>query len=269
VDYIALLNLIMSHGQIIKTRNAETKEVMHVTLEIENNLYSFPGIRDLSFILNYWRREWAWYMSGNRDGAYIGEYAKLWARIKNEDGSLNSNYGHLVFYNRTPHLGKITADIQTLPPFEWAAQALEADINSRQGMVTYNTGAFNWVGNKDYICSQHQAFYIRRGQLDCYIALRSSDAIFGLTYNMPWWSFVHQQLFKRLKRTYPSLRLGELKVTIYSAHIYKEHYALVERMLAAEYKTHHALLMKEVPLGFSAEYYFDTIDEYLQIIDNY
>lgn len=251
--YTQLLHEILRYG----SKNRDTIELMHVPLRVPSScLYQFEKVRPLSKTAEYMMAEFAWYLSGDRDHTEIAKHAELWRKIKNEDGTLNSNYGHLVFYNRSihPSLGDIC-----LSPFEWAARCLEKDVDSRQGMVTYNTGGFNYPGNKDYICSQHQAFYIRNGKLLCYIALRSSDAIYGLTYNMPWWQFVYQQMFLRLRKTYPSLELTDIKVTIYSAHIYTKHINLVEDMLAEDYKEYNFLLEQPIPLGQDHDWYKENL----------
>ena len=254
MNYIDLLWEIMQEGKQIK----DTKELMHVNLIVPKGcLYSFPEVRPLHQTGKYMEEEVAWYMSGNRDHTEIAKHAELWRKIKNADGTLNSNYGNLVFYNRTQHpsLGDVC-----LPPFEWAARSLESNVDSRQGVVTYNNGGFNYVGNLDYICSQHQAFYIRNNTLLCYIALRSSDAIFGLTYNMPWWQLVYQQMFLRLQKTYPELKSASIQVTIYSAHIYERHFELVRRMLRSDnIETYEFFLGKELPLGQSYEWYKENL----------
>jgi hypothetical protein len=158
MDYLTLLKTIMDEGKTINPRGEEVKELMHVQLEVDENIFAFSGVRELDFILNYWRREWAWYMTGDRLGTQVEPYAKLWTRIKNEDKTLNSNYGHLVFYNTTPHPSLSPQIKAIMTPFQWAHHSLKNDMNSRQAMITYNTGGFNFEGNKDYICTQHQAF---------------------------------------------------------------------------------------------------------------
>lgn len=267
MNYIGLMQRIMFFGETISPRKQEIKELMYQDLEVENSIFEFKGVRELSDILKYWKAEFAWYMSGDREASKIEPYAKLWGKIKNFDGTLNSNYGFLVFYNKTDHPSekdyKISMGVMT--PFSWAARNLEVDEHSRQAVITYNTGGFNFVGNKDYICTQHQAFFIRNKKLHCYIALRSSDAIFGLTYNMPWWQVVTQQLLLRLQLTYPWLELGEMRVKIYSAHIYKQHYELVNKMLTAPIIGYNMRVLKLIPLGQSFEWYYENFEKLIEI----
>ena len=249
MNYVELLREILENGK----KNRDTLELMHVPLLVnEDCIYDFPEVRPLSQTSQYMMAEIPWFMSGDRDQKEISKYAKLWSKIKNVDGTVNSNYGHLVFYNVVVHpsLGSVA-----LPPFEWAAKCLEEDWNSRQGVVTYNTGAYNYPGNLDYICSQHQAFYIRNESLLCFVALRSSDSIWGLPYNMVWWQLIYQQMYIRLKKKYPWLRKSGIKVTIYSSHIYEKHFELVRKMLNTFEKVHTFKLEEEIPLGHNHEWY--------------
>lgn len=272
MNYPELLVKILAKGNKISPRGQEIKELNHVQLEVTNNIFTFQGVRDLNFILNYYWCELAWYMSGDRRAEYIALCAKLWEKIKNPDGTLNSNYGYLIFYHRTHHPSVVgpqalypSVKVETMTPFDWAVHSLKNDKDSRQAVITYNNGGYNFEGNKDYICTQHQAFYIRQEKLNCYVALRSSDAIFGLTYNMPWWSIVQQQLRLALLPTYPNLQLGDIIVTIYSAHIYQQHYELVEKMLKTQIDRYHLELTSLIPLGKTLDWYVSNIEHFLTI----
>lgn len=262
MNYPDLLKALIRSEAIVSPHGEKTKELMNVSLTVtpHENLFVFGEARSMEKILGYWFKEMAWYMSGDRDTKFIEQYAKLWGQIKNADGTANSNYGFLVFYNQTPHpsLRQVT-----LPPFEWAKRALLAEQDTRQAVITYNTGAFNFVGNKDYICSQHQAFFIRDNKLRCFIALRSSDAIWGLPYNMLWWSFVQQQLWHALVDKYPVLKIGDIEVQIYSAHLYERHFKLADKMMEIlnwPPRSFGMELKEAVPLHKSLEWYLENLE---------
>jgi len=253
MNYPELLEKIIKHGIVVRPRGEEVRELMHQQLEVDDRcIYHFAHSRELLKIKKYWSKEMAWYLSGDRGHEYISKHANMWRHIKNEDNTSNSNYGYLIFYHKTKHP---SLDIETLTPFAWAARSLEQDKDSRQAVVTYNTGGYNYIGNKDYICTQHQAFYIRENVLYCYIALRSSDAIYGLAYNMPWWQFVYQMMLARLRGLYPALMPTSIIVTIYSAHIYQKHYELVNKMLQSKIKAYKMELKKIPVLGKPPLYY--------------
>lgn len=271
MNYHQLLNIINNNGKKVLAcsstsninRMQETREILSVNLDITGtNIYAYPGIRPIERIMKYLRAEWAWYFSGDRRSELISKHAKLWSEIENTDGTLNSNYGHLVFYNRTPH-PSLSNDIYT--PFDWAVARLSEDKNTRQAVVTYNTGGFNYTNNKDYICTQFQHFLIRGNELICFIPLRSSDAIFGLTYNIPWWSAVQQLLRISLLNEYPNLKLGAIEVNIHSSHMYEKHYDIINNMLSIEPEEYYIEILDAIPLGKGYDWYNKNIDKFYKL----
>lgn len=267
MKYFQLLNEIYKLGKVVdpneNSNNPNRKEAIHelinVQLEIEkNNIFCVDEIRPLTAVREYLMGEMAWYFSGDRTTSYIAKYSKFWNKISNEDGTSNSNYGNLIFYKKSSHPLHST-------PFEWAREALENDKHSRQGLVLYNSRDFNYRGNKDYICSQYQHFLIRGNKLICIIGLRSSDAIYGLTYNIPWWSIVHQTMLLSLREHYPELEEGKIYVNISSAHIYESKIGLVGDMLNHPKKEYRLELNKIIPLGKGFNWYEEQIKNYIDI----
>ena len=265
-DYYTLLLKILNEGQVVKPHGEEIKELMHVQFAIQPNcnIYSWPEVRSVDHLLAYAYKEMAWYLSGDRTSDYIKGEAKLWSKITNLDGTLNSNYGYLVFYHRTLHP---SLKGTTYTPYEWAFNSLVNDKDTRQAVMTYNNGGYNFDNNHDYICTQHQAFFIRDNFLKCFIALRSSDSIWGLPYNMIWWSFVQQELYLDLLPVYPDLKLGNIEVDIYSSHIYSRHYDLVKKMLSNRHERHFLELQKIMPIGKQLEWYLRKEQSYFKVKD--
>ena len=175
--------------------------------------------------------------------------------------SVNSQYGNLVFYRK---------NFYDFTSFEWAVEKLREDKSTRKALVLYNDKDFFFSSNRDLICNQYQNFLIRDNELKCFVHLRSSDAIFGLTFNIPWWSLVHQQLYLTLLKDYPDLRLGSILASIDSSHIYENKFELVENMLDSPIKEDRFLRLKKIiPLGKSFEFYKNEVfteerDEYFE-----
>jgi hypothetical protein len=63
--------------------------------------------------------------------------------------------------------------------------------------------------------------------------MRSNDLIFGFGNDIPFFSFIHQLLFWRLKQFYPDLRMGALDYFCSSLHVYEKHFTLVDEAIAA------------------------------------
>ena len=253
--YFDLLKKVYEWGHEVKTRGLLTRELCgeilvlpdYNAISVENDIRSWKSIKA------YLYPELSWYMSGRLSTDDILPYSKFWAGIQNADGTANSQYGHLVFYRR---------NIKGTTGFDWAARQLEQDESSRKALILYNDVDFMFEENKDLICNQSQVFHIRDGALNCHVYLRSSDMIYGLTFNMPWWSFVHQQMLLRLRRTYPNLRLGFIQAYLASVHIYENKFELVKKMLyeGVKYQKYHLLnLSQEVELGREFYRYMETI----------
>lgn len=237
-----------------------TLELIDQKLNIDKyNFTATQFARPLEKILDYFRGEFAWYACGCRDVKLISEYSPFWKKIQNPDGTANSNYGDLVFYRK--------ANQHRSTSYEWAKQAILMDRDTRESIIIYPDREFFFTGNKDFTCSQYQHFMIRDNKLICIVGLRSSDAIYGLTYNMPWWSIVHQYLYNDIKWLYPELELGAITVNISSAHIYQEHFELVGNMLQEKKNYFWVRLIKNFPLGMGFDYYKNHMDDFIQIME--
>jgi len=248
MKYFELLKEIYETGETVGPRGLETRELRNVVLDVDTyNAVSVPVCRDWQDVRKYLYAELAWYMSGDRKLDKIRPFSKFWDKIANPDGTINSNYGDLVFYRKNS-LG--------MTSFNWALISLLSDQDTRQAIILYNDRELFYKGNKDLICNQYQQFFIRNNVLDCTVTLRSSDAIYGLTFNIPWWSFVHQRMYLMLKKSeYPELQLGKITAFIGSSHIYQNKYELVKEMLNGEKEYRWLSLIVAPPIGESFEFY--------------
>ena len=253
MDFYGLLKEICSKGKDVRPRGFLTKELLGEKLIISDyNLFSTPTHRSFESVSKYLWAETAWYMSGDRKPDKIVKNARMWNDIKNPDGTINSNYGHRVFYRKNTY---------GITGFEFAKSCLIADEESRNAIVPYNEPDLCWLGNKDFICTQHQRFLIRGGELICFVSLRSSDAIFGLYFNSPWWSLVHQQMFLSLLSTYPELKLGRIEVFIESSHVYERHFELVNKILSSSQEKYFIRWKELIPLNKEFEWYRDNLHD--------
>lgn len=246
--YFDLLAKVYNKGSFVKSRGLMTKELIGETLTVDNyNAVSVEPCRSWEDVSRYLYAEWAWYLTGDRTLDVIRPYSKFWDKIANSDGTINSNYGDLVFYRKN----------RAWTSYEWAYYHLCLDKETRKAIILYNDRKFFFKENKDLICNQYQQFFIRDNTLHSIMALRSSDMIFGLTFNIPWWSLVQQQLFLRLrKHYYPELKLGPIQALLGSVHIYENKLSLVEDMLFSTKKEYRFLELKtDFPLFQDFEYY--------------
>ena len=261
MNYLELMNEIYTNGKKLNVRGNRTKELIDCTLEINNiNLICHTLFRDSYRVKRYLMGELAWYLSGNLKSAFIEKYSSFWKSLINDDKTLNSNYGHHVFYKQ------INKKHNT--PFTWCIKQLTKDAFSRQAVVLYNENKYFTDDNKDFICTQLQHFLIRDDKLISLVYVRSSDLILGLTYDIPWWSLVQQQLWLTLKLNYPKLKLGSLIVHGGSFHLYENKFEMVKNML--KYPSHFCqytlTLKKIIPLYHRADWYQNNLERFIEII---
>ena len=227
--YIEMLGKVLSYGSICEPRGKEIKELLGV---------SFTGKCDKNQLLNFDYRnisdantaeggyllaEIFWYMSGNKYVNFIGEYGSIWKNITNFDGSVNSNYGRSVFYKNA---GKTK-----MSRYKRMIKAIKDDPDTRQAIISYTNNKIYDSDTKDFTCTQLQHFFVRNRVLHSIVYIRSSDMIYGLGYDIPWWSIVQQIAFLELKNEGIVDEIGNLTVNIGSAHIYKNHYELGNKLI--------------------------------------
>lgn len=257
MNYYQLLKKVYLDGAVVEARGLKTKELCGVQLEVDKyNFFSTPVHRPFEQVMEYLLAEWCWYLSGERHVRNILPYSKFWEKIQNHDKTANSNYGDLVFYRKNLH---------GYTSFEWAKDALLEDRNTRKAIVLYADREFFWPGINDQLCNQYQHFLIRDNKLICFVGLRSSDAILGLQYNIPWWSLVQQQLRFALLPKYPNLQLGPITAFISSSHIYENKFKLVSDILASPQERFFIRILKTIPTGQDFSWYRENLSTYYKV----
>lgn len=218
-----LIQLMLHEDEVFKCspRGMEIREILNASFIIEDpTLNGFENeIRSIS--KKYLCAELYWYFSGRNDLEFIQNYSKFWNNIANEDGTVNSAYGYLLFKKKTLNMTS----------WKWAYNSLVKDINSRQSIIRFNLPEHQYEGNKDFVCTMYGQFFIRENELHLKMHMRSSDIIFGLTYDIPFFTLLQQQMLIHLKPFYPNLKLGKFIFNTGSLHIYKRHYDLAKSML--------------------------------------
>jgi thymidylate synthase len=235
--YIKLLQELNTNGLEVSPRSKNVKELIDVKFYVDNNetLINLPEIRDVvdqnTKEGQYLRAEFVWYMSGNIKPDFISLYGSMWKNLTNKfnendslNGMINSNYGTHVFY-LSPTLGHDNNEKIT-NQFDWVLNELIHDRDSRKAIIQYVWPPIYMTGVRDFTCTQNQHFFIRNDRLINLINIRSSDAIKGLTFDIPWWDFVGQALAQQLNITYENM-----VVNIGSSHYYDSDNTLVENII--------------------------------------
>ena len=181
---------------------------------------------------DYLYPELLWYFSDRNDLEFISHYSKFWNRIANEDGTVNSAYGNLLFTEKNEY---------GLTEYQWALESLKKDKDSRQAIIRFNKPKHSYIGNKDFVCTLNGTFHIRKNKngveyLNLTTTMRSQDVWFGIIYDIPFYTLLQQQMHKHLRKYYPNLLIGDFRHYVLSEHIYEKDFDAVEQMLDREFQ---------------------------------
>lgn len=255
--FINIINHINETGTTSQPRDLKVKEAVLTDFVIDPKqpIANFPQRK---FNWKYLAGELAWYLKQDRDVNYIGAFSNFWSHITNPNSNeINSNYGSLVFNAKQ---------------FGWVVDSLVADKNSRQAIMFFNQPKFQFEGNKDFVCTMYANFFIRNNALHMKIQMRSNDIFYGLTFDAPFFSFLQQSVYLKLKETYPDLELGMYYHYADNLHFYERHFDLASEIRFEEITPadEFTFILKEPFLGYDGEKVFltDTAITFIKEIDD-
>lgn len=261
-----LYELIHEPEYVTQPRDMKINELCDVALVIENPLACLYQNQFRSSQFKYIAAEFLWYFMGRNDVEYISKYAKFWESIKNDDGTINSSYGYLLFNNKNEH---------GVTQYQWALESLARDKDSRQAVLHFNLPIHQQHGNKDFVCTMYGIFQIRDNRLNFTVSMRSNDVILGLPTDIAFFTVLQSQMLNHLRHHagYPDLELGTYTHIANSSHIYERHFDIAKKMITRKFEP---LEMPGVELdlidiyGSSTHNFkslFDSQDEQIELMD--
>lgn len=223
-----------------RPRGMTIKENCDVALVIDNPLSCLYENTVRSSQLKYIAAELLWYFMGRNDVGYISKFAKFWESIQNDDGTVNSSYGHLLFANPNEH---------GFMQYEWAVNSLLKDKDSRQAVLHFNLPSHQRDGNKDFVCTMYGIFQIRENKLNFTVSMRSNDVILGLPTDIAFFATLQSQMLFHLVthggEEFRELELGTYTHIANSFHLYERHFDLVDRMIREDFVPHQIPKVRE------------------------
>ena len=255
--FINIINHIEAEGSESQPRDLKVKESIMSSFMVDPK-QPIANFENRKFNWKYLAGEFAWYLNQDRDVDFIGYFSKFWAQLTNPGtNEINSNYGSLVFNKEQ---------------FGWVVDSLVADKNSRQAIMFFNQPKFQFEGNKDFVCTMYANFFIRDNKLNMKIQMRSNDIFYGLTFDAPFFSFLQQSVYLKLKETYPDLELGMYYHYADNLHFYERHFDLASEIRFEEVKPENefSFILKEPFLGYDGDKVFltDTAVTFIKEIDD-
>ena len=226
VYHESLTDLMNNPEYETKPRDLLIKENTNVAFVIEDPLSCLYSNKVRSSQIKYIAAELLWYFMGRNDVDFIQKYAKFWKTIQNEDATVNSAYGHLLFNKKNEH---------GHTQYQWAIQSLLKDKDSRQAILHFNLPEHQSFQNKDFVCTVYGIFQIRNNRLNLTISMRSNDVIWGLPTDIAFFALLQSQAVSHLKKTYPALKIGTYTHIANSFHVYEHHFNIVNEMISTEF----------------------------------
>lgn len=143
------------------------------------------------------------------------EPPEAWKYSANQNGEINSNYGHLIFSDKYYN------------QMEQAIKELKNNPHSRRACIVYNRPSiwteFDEGGKNDFICTNAVTYYIRNDELQSVVQMRSNDVIFGYKNDYAWQRHVMELMAKEL-----NVVSGFLHWQVQNLHVYERHFHLVK-----------------------------------------
>jgi thymidylate synthase len=204
------------NGQLVRPRGQLVKELENYSYTLKP-YERFPSFLSRKLSLKYIRREFLWYLKGDRFDTSICDHAKIWRDVVNSDGSINSNYGQYIF-------GEMNQ-------FDNVVKLLSNDKDSRRASISILSKDHLLSDTNDVPCTYSINFRIRANALNMSVMMRSQDAVFGMGNDAPCFSFIHEMMFNVLKEVHPDLRYGNYFHHSDSFHVYERHFELVQKII--------------------------------------
>ena len=181
--YEYLQDAIIQHG----TDFGDTKALFNVGFYILNPLANTITNKERKWNLEYARAEWQWYLSGDRNitklGKIYGKIPPIWIKMADDEGNVNSNYGHQ--WQRKRQLDAVV-------------RKLKMDKDTRQACVSIYDGKEMYKYDNDTPCTYAVQFTIVNNKLDMCVTMRSNDLWYGFCIDQYCFSMLQQLVASRL-----------------------------------------------------------------------
>ena len=212
--FLNLLGQVWNNGSEVNSRGSKQKELLFQSFTLTN-----PTALDITsdarkFSKDYAVSEWMWYLSTNRSAKNIGKLAKIWSRIADENGEVESNYGSYFW-----------------PQWKWVINELVSDNDTRRATMVVNQPHHKEANVNDYPCTQYVQFLIRDKKLHMGVNMRSNDIIFGLCNDVFTFCLFQQMMLNELRLRGLDIELGEYYHHAGSLHLYEMHFSKAQQIL--------------------------------------
>lgn len=214
-----LLGQILENGELVNPRAQTTKELLAVSFCLTNvraRIIQNPARR---FSLPLALGEFCWHVGASDEVDALAYYAPRWREFSDDGVHVSGScYGRKIF----EPLGS------SVSPWRRVIETLRSDHASRRAVLSLWDEKLAPTG-KDLPCTMTIQFLIRAGRLTAIVHMRSNDAIWGIPYDIFFFTMLQEYLAACL-----GIETGEYIHFASSMHLYERHFPLADRILSAE-----------------------------------
>lgn len=232
--YQNLVKEIMTNGivEFSERTGYETKAIpgLHFNIDIEKD--GFPLLTLRKIPIKMFVAEQIWFISGTRKPEiFLRDYTKIWDMFTNPGDVVTVAYG----YRWRKHFGRDQLAL--------LIDLLQKEPSTRHGViVTWDPAqdGLSLVKKKNVPCPYTFTVNIIGGRLHLHNIIRSNDVILGTPADVAGFALLQCILAQKL-----GLKPGIYSHSVSNAHIYSNHYAGAEEIMAR--KNDHPTIRLELP----------------------
>jgi thymidylate synthase len=175
---------IVNHGVIFQNTRAVFNVGVHINNPMDNHITS--DVRNWKH--KYAHSEWLWYLSGDRSihtlGDIYGKVPKIWTKMADSYGNVNSNYGYQ--WDRNDQLDRVI-------------NMLKQNKETRQASISIYDGKEIVKYKHDTPCTYAINFMIHDNKLNMSVMMRSNDLWYGFCNDQYCFSILQENIANSLK----------------------------------------------------------------------
>jgi len=209
-------DLLYRADYAIRVRSLNTLELFNTHLILTNPYNRILSIPERKTDMFYYAGECCFYWSGSEELNFINKYSTFWNKVSDDNVHVNSCYGSRLF----------AREYNSYTQYEYAIEQLLFDKHTRKAVMMLS-GPFDAIESKDNICTLNLQLIIRDNKLHLINNMRSNDIIFGLTYDLMFFTLLQEQALCELKYNYPDLEMGCYYHNATSTHVYEKHFNML------------------------------------------
>ena len=242
--YLNLLQELVNEsetGQLVQDRTGVgTYNLFHRSLRFDTSR-EFPLLTTKKMSIKSILGELLWFISGSTNAVELKEKygCTIWDEWSDEFGELGKVYGH-----QWRNFGEYNEGYEYSKGFDqikWLINEIKTKPTSRRLYVTSADPNSRYDQALD-CCHNYFQVVIKKGKLNLYFQMRSTDVFLGLPYNIASYALLAHML--ALETGY---EVGELVYSGVDVHLYSNHIEQAKEQLKREPKGFPTLIVNKKP----------------------